>query len=117
MAGAAAACHVIEVADDLDAAKPCRSLFSGTAQTFSFLTAAERDARRAAFVAVLSDGRRRGALAEVAKSWGKSTALVKRVRDGLAPLTDERIAALPPGLRAAVEARLAAPIQLRLPLL
>jgi len=75
------------------------------------VTRNEREQRRAVFCDLL---KRRGTLATVARAWGVSDAQVRRVRDGLAPLTDERIAALPAGLRAAVEARLAAPIQLRL---
>lgn len=106
--------HSEQDADALDGAKPCRSSISGIAQVFSIPPVSEREARRAAFVAVLNDGRRRGALTEVAKAWGTSVAKVKHVRDGNAPMRDDHIAALPRSMREAVEARLAAPIQLRL---
>lgn len=112
---AARVLHIQQGADDAGAVTPCPKSISGTAQTFSFLTAADRDVRRAVFVAILADGRRRGAIASVARAWGVSTTMVKRVRDGFAPLTDERISALPVGLRAAVEALLTQPVQMRLP--
>lgn len=117
MGAALAVRHVLEGADDLDGAKECRKSFSGPAQVFSIPAVDDREARRAAFVAVLGDRRRRGALTEVAKAWGTCLAKVKRVRDGLSPMRDDHIAKLPGSLRAAFDAALAAPIQLRLPLL
>lgn len=106
--------HVNEGADDLGAAKPYGLPNFRTGQTFPdawVATRNEREQRRAVFCDLL---KRRGAAASVARAWDVTEAVVRKVRDGLAPLTDERIAALPPPLRAAVAARLAAPIQLRL---
>ena len=76
------------------------------------ITRAEREQRRAVFCELL---KRRGTIAIVARAWGVSDAQVRRVRDGLAPLSDERLNTLPKHIRAAVEGRLAAPIQLRIP--
>lgn len=111
---AARVLHVNEGADDFGAVTPFGSAIFRTGQTFSFLTKAERDVRHAAFADLLADGRRRGAVASIARAWGVSDTMVRRVRDGLSPLTDERVSALPAGLRAAFEERVAAPIQLRL---
>lgn len=52
----------------------------------------ERDRRAAAFCVVCE---RYGAMSRIARSWGVSITMVVRVRDGLAPLTDDRIRALP----------------------
>lgn len=57
--------------------------------------------RHLAFVEALSQ---RGMRAKVARSWGVTPPVVDKVRDGRAPLTPARIAALPPSLRRALEA-------------
>lgn len=53
------------------------------------------------FVELLSEY---GTRAKVARSWGVTPPVVDKVRDGRAPLSPARIAALPPSLRRALEA-------------
>lgn len=64
--------------------------FSG--EVVRLLTAPERGRRAGAFGVVCE---RYGAMSRIARSWGVSPTMVARVRDGLAPLTDDRIRALP----------------------
>lgn len=112
--GAAQRVHVQQGADDLDAAKPCALSILRTGQTASvsrLVTRSEREQRRAVFCQLL---RQRGAAAKIAEAWEVSPTMVRRVRDGLAPLTDERIAALPRSMRVALELALLGPVQLRL---
>lgn len=49
--------------------------------------------------------------AKVARSWGVTPPVVDKVRDGRAPLTPARIAALPLSLRRALEAAAANDVQ------
>lgn len=60
------------------------------------LSLPERERRWAAFVEVCE---RRGALTRIADAWSVSPTVVRKVRDGLAPLTDSRIRALPEAQR------------------
>lgn len=62
-----------------------------TGHPFKLLTG-ERDRRTAAFCVVCE---RYGAMSRIARGWGVSITMVVRVRDGFAPLTDDRIRALP----------------------
>ena len=62
-----------------------------TGHPFKLLTG-ERDRRTAAFVEVCA---RYGAVSRIARAWRVNDSVVRRVRDGLAPLTDDRIRALP----------------------
>lgn len=62
-----------------------------TGNPFRLLTG-ERDRRAAAFVEVCA---RYGAVARIARAWGVSDSVVRKVRDGDAPLTGSRIRALP----------------------
>ena len=75
------------------------------------LLAGERDRRAAAFVVVCA---RYGALARIARAWGVSDSVVRKVRDGDAPLTDSRIRALPRAQREHLFAVLDASAQLSL---
>lgn len=112
--GALCVRHTEQAADDLGGANPVGSsnLRPESASSVTRLvTRSEKEQRRAVFCGLLE---RRGTIAAIARAWGVSDAVVRRVRDGLAPLTDERIAALPAATRAAFERRMAAPIQLRL---
>lgn len=106
--------HVLEGADDLDAANRFGSPYFRTEQVAPvrrLVTRNEREQRRAIFCELV---RPRGATATVARAWGVSDTVVRKVRDGLAPLTDERIAALPASMRAALDHGLSGPVQLRL---
>lgn len=112
--GAAVRFHTEQGADDLAVANPVGLSISRPESASSvtrLVTRSEKEQRRAVFCSLLE---RRGTIAAVARAWGVSDAVVRRVRDGLAPLTDERVAALPAATRAAFERRMAAPIQLRL---
>lgn len=77
-----------------------------------FLSKAERERRRLAFGSLFAA---RGVRAKIARAWDVSPTIVDRVRDAgpdnLA-LTNERLLALPPSMRAAVLATLAGPVQL-----
>lgn len=88
--------HAFDVADSRPDpavqgdAKVCTG-HPSTGRPFKLLNG-ERDRRTAAFQTVCE---RYGAISRIARSWGVSITMVVRVRDGLAPLTDERIRALP----------------------
>jgi hypothetical protein len=106
--------HAEERADDLDSAKPYAKPNLRTGQLASvsrIITRSEKEQRRAAFCEAL---RQRGAAAEVMRAWGVTETVVRKVKKGHATLTDERLLALPPSIRAAIERSLAAPVQLRL---
>lgn len=68
-----------------------------TGQIIRLLSQPERERRKAAFSTVCE---RYGAIARIARAWGVSDSVVRKVRDGLAPLTDDRIRALPRAQRA-----------------
>ena len=94
------AARVLHVVQDAESGKPAEvqgfskvctgRAFSG--EVVKLLTNVERARRAAAFSVVCE---RYGAMSRIARAWGVSVTLVARVRDGLAPLTDDRIRALP----------------------
>lgn len=82
------------------------------ADVLPFLSRDERERRRLAFGSLFNG---RGVRARIARAWDVSPTIVDRVRDagpeGLA-LTNERLAALPPSMRAAVLDALRGPLQM-----
>ena len=84
------------------------------AEVLPFLSKDERERRRLAFGSLFAA---RGVRAKIARAWDVSPTIVDRVRnidnapDGLA-LTNERLLALPPSMRAAVLDALRGPLQL-----
>ena len=94
---AARVLHVVQDAESerLPVVRPRPKNLTGQATTgrlFKLLSAPERERRHAAFVEVC---RRHGAMSRIARAWDVSDQVVYNVRDGLAPLTDDRIRALP----------------------
>ena len=82
------------------------------AEVLPLLSRGERERRRLAFGSLFNG---RGVRAKIARAWDVSPTIVDRVRDAgpenLA-LTNERLVALPPSMRAAVLAMLVGPLQL-----
>lgn len=82
------------------------------AEVLPFLSKDERERRRLAFGSLFAA---RGVRAKIARAWGVSPTIVDRVRDAgpdnLA-LTNERLCALPPSMRAAVLDALRGALQL-----
>ena len=83
-----------------------------TGQVVRLLSLPERQRRQDAFAVICE---RRGAMARIADAWAVSPTVVRKVRDGLAPLTDERIRALPDAQRRHLFEVLADTAQLSLP--
>lgn len=109
--------HVRNGADDCPDSSVSPFQISGTAQTervasvHQLVPLNERAFRHAAFEPLC---RSHGALSAIARAWGVDKKVVTRVRDGLAPLTDDRIDALPKAIRARFDAALVGDLQLSL---
>lgn len=93
--------HEQQVADDSGAVtvRLFRESHTGqafTGRVFRLLSQPERARRAAAFETVCE---RHGAIARIARTWAVSPSMVARVRDGLSPLTDERVRKLPQAQR------------------
>ena len=109
--------RVLHVQDDADLASSrvvgSRSnILTGQAipgRLFKLLSAPERARRQAAFEIVCA---RRGAMARIARAWDVSDQVVYNVRDGVSPLSDDRILALPRAQREHLHEVLSATAQL-----
>ena len=88
--------HVQQREDDLDDVTVRVFQQNRTGQVFRLLSKPERARRAVAFEVVCE---RHGAQTRIAKAWKVSPSMVARVRDGLSPLTDERIRKLPQSQR------------------
>lgn len=89
--------HAYEDADSAGArvVRSRSNILTGQAipgRLFRLLSAPERARRQAAFEIVCA---RRGAMARIARAWDVSDQVVYNVRDGVSPLSDDHILALP----------------------
>lgn len=91
--------HTLKLVPRLDVVQICRS------HTLTEQRVSKRSPEQLAGAAVLREylERRCGWRAEIARSWGVDGRVVDDVSRGWAPLSPERVAALPPLVRRAVE--------------
>lgn len=107
------AAHALKAASPIQTPSGDKARKSVTyAEVLPFLSKDERERRRLAFGSLFAA---RGVRAKIARAWSVSPTIVDRVRDAgpeSLALTNERLLALPPTMRAAVLDALRGPLQL-----